>query len=132
MKKLIIVLLSVFIAGACNKDLSSIDRTQLMLANKTWFLTYSINENSSKSFIGKNTYFIQFSNTGTTIDSDGIIGNYSVQEHNNNLSIFIDAITQNGSLAKYTYLIEQISSDQLIVSYHIDGIKTKKIFSTTR
>lgn len=131
MKKIIIVALSCFIICACNKDMGSIDRTQAMLANKTWFLSHTINESSTKSFIGKNTYFIQFSNTGTTIDSDGILGNYTIKEHNNHLSIFIDALTQNGSPAKYSYLIEQISSDQLIISYQLGGVYTKKIFSTT-
>ncbi len=56
---------------------------------------------------------------------------YTIQENNKSLSIHIEGTTQNGSPAKYNYLIEQIGSDQLIVSFQIDGIKTKKIFSTT-
>jgi hypothetical protein len=131
MKKIFIVALYCFSLYACTKEVDSISYTQLLLSNKTWFLDSTINENTTKSFIGKSTYFIQFSNTGKTIDSDGITGNYTIQENNKSLSIFIEGTTQNGSPAKYNYLIEQIGSDQLIVSFQIDGIKTKKIFSTT-
>lgn len=131
MKKLFIVTLCCFSFYACTKEVDSISYTQSLLSNKTWFLDSTIKENTTKSFIGKSTYFIQFSKTGKTIDSDGITGNYTIQESNKSLSIFIEGTTQNGSPAKYNYLIEQIGSDQLIVSFQIDGIKTKKIFSTT-
>jgi hypothetical protein len=131
MKKIFLVTLCCFSLYACTKEVGSISYTQSLLSNKTWFLDYTIKENTTKSFIGKSTYFIQFSNTGKTIDSDGITGNYTIQESNKSLSIFIEGTTQNGSPATYNYLIEQIGSDQLIVSFQIDGIKTKKIFSTT-
>lgn len=131
MKKIFISFLFVAILCGCHKNISNQEYTQSLLSNKTWFLDYTIQDNITKSYIGKSTYFIQFSNTGKTIDSDGISGNYTIQENNKSLSILIDATTQNGSPAIYSYTIEQIGSDQLIVNYQVNAVKTKKIFSTT-
>lgn len=131
MKKILISCTLYFFLCGCNKDISNTTYTISLLSNKTWFLDYIIQENTTKSFIGKNTYFIQFSGMGKTIDSDGISGNYTIQENNKIWCIVIDATTQNGSTAKYSYDIEHIGSDQLIVSYQLNSIKTKKIFSTT-
>jgi hypothetical protein len=102
-----------------------------MLAGKTWFLDYTIQGDQKKSFIGKSTYFIQFTTTGTTTDSDGLIGNYTIEENNKEYSLKVNVVTQNGSASNYTYQIEQIGSDNLMVSYLIDGKLIKKIFSTT-
>ena len=131
MKNIFVLTFSCLSFYSCSKDADSINYTKSLLSNKTWFLRYTINEKMSKSFIGKNTYFIHFSKSGTTIDSDGISGYYVIQNNNNELSIHIDGITLNGAQAKYNYSIEQIGSDQMTVSYQQEGIITKKIFSTT-
>ncbi len=131
MKKIFIVTLCCFSLYACTKEVDSISDTQSLLSNKTWFLYYTINKNKSESFVGKSTYFINFSQTGTTLDSDGISGYFSIQKNNNVLSINFNCTTLSGAPANYNYIIEQISSDQMTISYQQDGIKTKKIFRTT-
>ena len=131
MKNIFVFTFSCFLLFSCSKDTDSINYTQSLLSNKTWFLRFKINEKMSKSFMGKNTYFIHFSKNGTTLDSDGISGYFVIQENHSELSINIDGMTLNGVQANYKYTIEQIGLDQMTVSYQEEGIKTKKIFSTT-
>jgi hypothetical protein len=102
-----------------------------MLVDKIWFLNYSIQNDQIKSFIGKSTYFISFSNDGTTKDADGLFGNFLIEEKNKILSLHINAITQSYIKANYSYRIENISSDNLMVSYIQEGHAIKKIFSPT-
>ena len=131
MKKIIAICILYLFTQSCSKGINSSDYAKSLLAGKTWFLDYSIQNNITKSFIGKNTYFIHFSKNGTTLDSDGISGYFVIQENNSELSINIDGMTLNGVQANYKYTIEQIGLDQMTVSYQEEGIKTKKIFSTT-
>lgn len=131
MKKIILHLFIWLSIGSCSKGISSSEYAKSMLAGKSWFLDYSIQNDQVKSFIGKSTYFISFNTDGTTIDADGLFGNFVIEEDNKILSLHIKAITQNYVKAHYTYRIENISSDNLMVSYVQDGHTIKKIFSTT-
>lgn len=125
---LYISLLLVF--GACSKSMNQVDYTKTMLSGKTWYLDYTISNNQTKSFIGKSTYFIQFSEYGKTNDSDGIVGVFTVESTNNQLILSINASTPSGSPANYSYSIEQVGYDKLIVNYSQDNTIIKKIFST--
>ena len=131
MKKIITICILYLFTLSCSKGINSSDYAKSLLAGKTWFLDYSIQNNLSKSFIGKNTYFIQFTKNDETSDSDGLKGNFSVEENNSILLLKINALTPGGIRANYTYQIDQIGLDQLIVSYRQDTILIKKIFSTT-
>ena len=125
---LYISLLLVF--GACSKSMNQVDYAKTMLSGKTWYLDYTISNNQTKSFIGKSTYFIQFSEYGKTNDSDGIVGSFTVESTNNQLILSINASTPSGSPANYSYSIEQVGYDKLIVNYTQDNTIIKKIFST--
>lgn len=126
---LYIILLVVI--GACSKSINQVDYAKTMLSGKTWYLDYTIINNQTKSFIGKSTYFIQFTETGKTNDSDGIVGAFAVESTNNQLVLSIKASTPSGSPANYSYSIEQIGYDKFIVNYMQDNTSIKKIFSTT-
>lgn len=119
-----------FVFGACSKSMNQVDYTKTMLSGKTWYLDYTISNNQTKSFIGKSTYFIQFSEYGKTNDSDGIVGVFTVESTNNQLILSINASTPSGSPANYSYSIEQVGYDKLIVNYTQDKTIIKKIFST--
>ena len=125
---LYIILLVVI--GACSKSINQVDYAKTMLSGKTWYLDYTISNNQTKSFIGKSTYFIQFSEYGKTNDSDGIVGVFTVESTNNQLILSINASTPSGSPANYSYSIEQVGYDKLIVNYTQDNTIIKKIFST--
>lgn len=131
MKKSILYLFVWLSIGSCSKGISNSEYAKSMLAGKTWFLDYSIQNDQIKSFIGKSTYFISFTPYGTTIDADGLFGNFMIEEDNKILYLHIRAITQTYVHANYTYRIEKISSDNLMVSYILEGHTIKKIFSTT-
>ncbi len=131
MKKTILYLFVWLSAISCSKDISSSEYAKSMLVDKIWFLNYSIQNDQIKSFIGKSTYFISFSNDGTTKDADGLFGNFLIEEKNKILSLHINAITQSYIKANYSYRIENISSDNLMVSYIQEGHAIKKIFSPT-
>lgn len=131
MKNLFISTLLLVLLNSCHKEISASEYAKSLLIGKTWFLDYTIQNNQTKSFIGKSTYFIQFTNNDQTTDSDGIVGSFQIEENNKQLSLLINAKTQNGSSANYTYLIEQIGSDNLMVSYMLGDNTIKKLFSTT-
>ena len=116
--------------GACSKSMNQVDYAKTMLSGKTWYLDYTISNNQTKSFIGKSTYFIQFSEYGKTNDSDGIVGVFTVESTNNQLILSINASTPSGSPANYSYSIEQVGYDKLIVNYTQDNTIIKKVFST--
>ena len=131
MKKLFLSTILLVLLCSCHKEISASECAKSLLIGKTWFLDYTIQNNQTKSFIGKSTYFIQFTNNDQTTDSDGLVGSFQVEENNKQLSLLINAKTQNGSSANYSYHIEQIGSDNLMVSYILGDNTIKKIFSTT-
>lgn len=131
MKKTILHLFVWLSVVSCSKDISSIEYTKSMLVDKIWFLSYSIQNDQTKSFIGKSTYFISFANDGSTRDADGLFGNFLIEKDNKILSLHINAITQSYIKVNYSYRIENISSDNLMVSYIQEGHTITKIFSTT-
>ena len=127
----LLLIFTLFLVGSCSKSINQVEYAKTMLIGKTWYLDYTISNNQTKSFIGKSTYFIQFTDKGKTNDSDGILGDFSVESTKNQLILMINASTQSGSPANYSYSIEQIGYDKLIVNYTQDNATIKKIFSTT-
>jgi hypothetical protein len=116
---------------ACTKDMDQSKLANNMLSGKTWFLDYTLQNNETKSFIGRSTYYIQFKEDGSTIDADGIIGTYEVVKNNTQLALLVVGKTQNGVATNYTYQIDKIGYTTVIFSYTQNSIFIQKIFSTT-
>jgi hypothetical protein len=121
MKKIFI--LSIIAAFAlsivsCNKETASTqtDLIQSKLANKTWYLDYSITGTSTKSYVGQSTYFVTYLKDGTTNDSDGLTGTYSVELVGNQSQIHVKLKTANGNPLEVIYNIILVGETKLILS----------------
>lgn len=132
---LIILLLSI---TSCNKS-DSINEAHLtykLISDKTWYLEYAQTTNASgtsiKSYVGQSTYFINYLKNYTTKDSDGIVGNYALQNVDNKLLIKVDAKTQNGNVSSYQYELLSIGAKNMILSNSIGTTKTIYYFNTHR
>jgi len=117
--------------NACSKDetTAELNVAKNMISDKTWYLDFSITNNVTKSYVGQTTYFINFLKSGQTKDSDGISGTYTVQKPNTTLQVYVIASTISGAPANYTYDIESIGSQNLILSYTKNGVKTQLYYS---
>lgn len=122
--------------ASCKKDTlnADIQLSYQMLAEKTWYLDYSITGAVKRTYVGQSTYFIDFLRNKTTVDSDGLTGTYKVEKNNNQLQIHVQAKTSTTNKVEYIYNIETIGSDNLILSYKATGatVPTKLYFSTNQ
>jgi hypothetical protein len=100
-----------------------------MLSDKTWFLDYKQTGSESKNYVGQSTYFINFLNDRTTKDSDGTKGSFSIVASNGQLQISVNATSINGNPLIYTYQIESIGANNLILSFVENGQTTKMYYS---
>lgn len=100
-----------------------------MLSGKTWYLDYTIQNNTTKSFIGRNTYYIQFKEDQTTVDADGINGKYQIINNKSQLFLLVNGTTINGISANYNYQIDKIGYETLIISYTQNNSFIQKIFT---
>jgi hypothetical protein len=129
---------STFFLSACNKEQASaaIPLSYRMLANKTWYLEYAqttIGSNTStKTYLGQSTYFINFLNDLTTVDSDGLAGTYTVETANNQLTIHVQARTVSGNAVTYAYTIESIGEKYLILRFVDTNSVTTYYYSTQK
>lgn len=126
------VLLLFFSFVSCSKKEDRLGYAKQMLADKTWYLTSTTQENQIKSYIDKSTYSIQFKDSDKTMDSDGITGSYQVVEQDKLLQIIVTGMTQNNIPANYTYQIDHIEPTRLEISYTMNQNLIQKIFTTTR
>ena len=121
---------------ACSKDTptAQVELSYKMLSDKTWFLDYvqTINGSSvkTKTYLGQSTYFINFLKDNTTLDSDGIAGNYNVEVVNGKILIKVSAKTLGGNPVVYDYKVESMGAKVLIMSYDVNGITNKFYYST--
>ena len=130
LRKLIILLLAV-VLFSCKKDENKIN-TEIaysMLSDKTWFLDFTQTGTESKNYVGQSTYFINFLNDRTTKDSDGTKGSFSIVSSNGQLQILVNATSINGNPLVYTYQIESIGANNLILSFVVIGQTTKMYYS---
>lgn len=118
--------------SACSKDetTAELNVAKNMIADKAWYLDYTVTNNVSKSYVGQSTYFINFLKSGQTKDSDGIMGTYAIQKPNTILQVYVNATTISGAAANYTYNIESIGNQNLILSYTKNNVKTQLYYST--
>jgi len=120
MKKLSIILLAAitFSIFSCNKETASTqtDVMNSMLSNKNWYLDYSITGTTTKSYIGQSTYFVTYLKDGTTKDSDGLIGTYTVEIVNNQSQIHVQLKTTNGNPLEVIYNIISVGDTKLVLT----------------
>jgi hypothetical protein len=120
MKKLYILLLAAITCSiiSCNKETATTqtDVMNSMLTNKNWYLDYSITGNSTKSYVGQSTYFVTYLKDGTTKDSDGLTGTYSVEVIGNQSQIHVQLKTASGNPLEVIYNILSVGETKLILS----------------
>ena len=135
MKKYILYISLLVVANitSCSKDttLAETNLAQKMIQDKSWFLDYSQTGTLTKTYVGQATYYINFLKNLTTQDSDGLIGSYSVEKINGQLQIHVQAKTSNGNPIEYIYDIVSVGSENLILSYTING-KTTQLYYTSK
>lgn len=122
---------------SCNKETASTqkDVMQRLLVNKNWFLDYSITASTSatspalvKSYVGQSTYFVTYLKDGTTKDSDGLTGTYSVEIINNQSQIHVQLITINGNPFEVIYDIISVGDTKLVLSKVVSSGKPTQLF----
>ncbi len=79
-------------------------------------MDYSITGTSTKSYVGQSTYFVTYLKDGTTNDSDGLTGTYSVELVGNQSQIHVKLKTANGNPLEVIYNIILVGETKLILS----------------
>ena len=102
---------------ACNKETATTQTEVMntMLTNKNWYLDYSITGTSTKSYVGQATYFVTYLKDGTTKDSDGLAGTYTVEIINRQSQIHVQVKTTNGNPLEYIYNIITVGDNKLVL-----------------
>jgi hypothetical protein len=122
---------------SCSKDATGaqVELSYNMLKEKTWYLDYVQSiigaATTTKSYVGQSTYFINFLEDRSTLDSDGIIGKYIVTNTGGRLNISIAGKTISGTAVSYNYQVESMGAKNLVLSYIVNGT-TYKMFYTAR
>ena len=107
-----------FTLVACNKETATTqtDVMNNLLTNKNWYLDYSITGTATKSYVGQSTYFVTYLKDGTTKDSDGLTGTYSVEVIGNQSQIHVQVKTANGNPLEVIYNIISVGASNLVLS----------------
>jgi hypothetical protein len=129
--KLFILAFSILTIISCNKETAT-TQTEVMnslLTNKNWYLDYSITGTSTKSYVGQSTYFVTYLKDGTTKDSDGLMGTYTVELINNQSQIHVQVKTANGNPLEVVYNIISVGETKLILSKVSSGTPTALYFT---
>ena len=116
---------------SCNKETAT-TQTEVMnslLTNKNWYLDYSITGTSTKSYVGQSTYFVTYLKDGSTKDSDGLMGTYTVELINNQSQIHVQVKTANGNPLEVLYNIISVGETKLILSKLTTGTPTALYFT---
>jgi len=130
MKYKINYIICCFLLVACTKETDPGIIANKLISGKTWYLEYIHQDNQTKSFVGKSTYFIQFKLDGSTIDSDGITGTFKIEKKEQQLILSVTGITQSGIQANYAYQIDEIGFEMIIISYTQNNLLIQKKFTT--
>ena len=134
MKNLYILLLAVisFTIVSCNKETATTqtDVMNSMLTNKNWYLDYSITGTNTKSYVGQSTYFVTYLKDGTTNDSDGLTGTYTVEVVGNQSQLHVQLKTSNGNPLEVIYNIISVGETKLVLSKVVTtGVPTQLYFT---
>ena len=121
--------------SACSKDTpaAQVELSYKMLSDKTWFLDYVETINGgivkTRSYLGQSTYFINFLNDKTTLDSDGAKGTYSIEVANGKILIKVNAKSIGGNVITYEYKVESMGAKVLVMSNDNNGTTNKFYYS---
>lgn len=128
------ILAITFTLVACNKEAATTqtDVMNTMLANKNWYLDYSITGTNTKSYVGQSTYFVTYLKDGTTKDSDGLTGTYTVELVNNQSQIHVQLKTANGNPLEVIYNIISVGETKLVLSKVITTGTATQLFFTNK
>ena len=136
MKILYTILLAViiFTMNACNKETATTqtDVMNSMLTNKNWYLDYSITGNSTKSYVGQSTYFVTYLKDGTTKDSDGLTGTYTVEVVGNQSQLHVQLKTSNGNPLEVIYNIISVGETKLVLSKVVTTGTATQLYFTNK
>lgn len=126
---------------SCNKETVSTqkDVMQRLLVNKNWFLDYSITASTSatspalvKSYVGQSTYFVTYLKDGTTKDSDGLTGKYTIEIINDQSQIHVQLITINGNPFEVIYDIISVGETKLVLSKVVSSGTPTQLYFTNK
>ena len=126
------ILAITFTLVACNKETANTqtDVMNTLLTNKNWYLDYSITGTATKSYVGQSTYFVTYLKDGTTKDSDGLTGTYSVEVIGNQSQIHVQVKTANGNPLEVIYNIISVGASNLVLSKVVStGTPTQLYFT---
>ena len=128
------ILAITFTLVACNKETATTqtDVMNNLLTNKNWYLDYSITGTSTKSYVGQSTYFVTYLKDGTTKDSDGLTGTYTVEVINNQSQIHVQLKTANGNPLEVIYNIISVGETKLVLSKVITTGTATQLFFTNK
>ena len=123
-----------FTLVACNKETATTqtDVMNNLLTNKNWYLDYSITGTATKSYVGQSTYFVTYLKDGTTKDSDGLTGTYSVEVINNQSQIHVQLKTAGGNPLEVIYNIISVGETKLVLSKVITTGTATQLFFTNK
>lgn len=125
--RLLLVLLVLTNLVACNKETETTGKEVMlnMIANKTWYLDYSITGTTTQNFVGQSTYYITFLNDGTTKDSDGLNGTYTISKNGDLFNLVVNAKTINGNTLNYNHKVESVGTVKMVLSFIASGQSNK-------
>ena len=128
------ILAITFTLVACNKETATTqtDVMNNLLTNKNWYLDYSITGTATKSYVGQSTYFVTYLKDGTTKDSDGLTGTYTVEVINNQSQIHVQLKTANGNPLEVIYNIISVGETKLVLSKEITTGTATQLFFTNK
>lgn len=134
MKQLYTLFIAAFLIllSACNKETATtqIDVMNNMLANKTWYLDYTVTGTNTKSYVGQSTYFVTYYKDGVIKDSDGLTGTYTIENINNQSQIHVQVKTTNGNPLEQIYDIISVGDSKLVLSKQVaSGAPTQLYFT---
>ena len=136
MKILYTILLAAttFSLFSCNKETvnTQTDVMNTLLTNKNWYLDYSITGTSTKSYVGQSTYFVTYLKDGTTKDSDGLTGTYSVEVIGNQSQIHVQLKTASGNPLEVIYNIISVGETKLVLSKVVTTGTATQLFFTNK
>ena len=130
----LLIIAITFTLVACNKETATTqtDVMNTLLTNKNWYLDYSITGTATKSYVGQSTYFVTYLKDGTTKDSDGLTGTYSVEVINNQSQIHVQLKTAGGNPLEVIYNIISVGETKLVLSKVVSSGTPTQLFFTNK
>ena len=130
----LLIIAITFTLVACNKETATTqtDVMNNLLTNKNWYLDYSITGASTKSYVGQSTYFVTYLKDGTTKDSDGLTGTYTVEVINNQSQIHVQLKTAGGNPLEVIYNILSVGETKLVLSKVVTTGTATQLYFTNK